>query len=75
MTFPIFDKLGGEHEALAIVAKATGKEPTKFARDKWRAFGRLPATIANPLILECSARSISITSDDCEWPRDAEDAA
>lgn len=70
MAFPIFEKVGGSDIALATLAAAFGKPPTKFVQDKWRAKRALPFKAQVPLISECQRRGIPWTDDDLKWRDD-----
>ena len=67
MTFPVFEKVGGSQAALDLIGSVSGKVPTKFVQDKWRAKKTLPARAKFALLLECQQRGIETTADDFQW--------
>lgn len=67
MAFPIFEKVGGSDAALAVIAAAAGRPPTKFVQDKWRSKRRLPSKVAVSLLAECQRRGIAWAEDDLQW--------
>ena len=71
MAFPIFEKVGGSEAALAVIADACGKPPTKFVQDKWRSKRRLPSKVVVPLVSECQRRGVAWTDDDLRWRDEA----
>ena len=74
MAFPIFDKLGGQEAAVALIASARGKTPTRYVLDKWRSKRAIPDMAAVPLIMECQRRGVVTTEADLRW-QDAREAA
>lgn len=68
MTFPLFHKVGGEPEALAIIEAATGRKPSEHAVAKWKSWRRLPARIILPLVLEAHRQGVAVTEADYTLP-------
>lgn len=64
ITFPIFDKLGGEQSAMAIL-EAEGHPVGVYAIHKWKRIGRLSAPAKIALMKECIKRGIS--HDDADY--------
>lgn len=64
MTFPLFEKVGGQTRAMDIVERALGKRPSEYAQIKWRTEKALPAKIAVPLLIECGRKGIAFSERD-----------
>lgn len=74
--FQIFEKLGGEREALAILKAAEGRYPSVYARADWEKQRRIPPLRAVVLLDECSRRGVPATyQGDCVAPPTNAEAA
>lgn len=81
--FPIFEKLGGQEEALKLLQPAAIRDtwPSRHTLKSWEQRHReLPALVVRKLMDICDERGIAYTSDDFKYapsyePRQTADAA
>jgi hypothetical protein len=75
VTFPIFEKLGGEARAMDLIEQRMNWRPSPSSLKKWRRQGRISSKVGLELSAQCSLLGIPFDVDDFIAKSTAKEAA